>query len=69
MGKKCRHFCSILKMCDQIGIQLSSFRLLIPPGLKLAPLIERIGKGVLMEESQKVGGVLTDQSLISRRPS
>ena len=56
-------------MCDQIGMQLSSFRLLIPPGLKLAPLIERIGKGVLMEGSQKVGGVLPDQSLISRRPS
>ena len=56
-------------MCDQIGIQPSSFRLLIQLGVKLAPLIERIGKGVLMEGSQKVAGLLPDQPLISRGPS
>ena len=59
-------------MCDQIGMQLSSFRLLIPLGLKVARLIERIGKGVLTEgvkRWQKLGDVLPEQSLISRSPS
>ena len=57
LGKKCRHFCSILKMCHQVGMQLSSFRLLIPLGLKVALLIERIDKDVLMEGSQKVAKI------------